>query len=273
LTILYLWIVFPYLEEIEKLHYLYIVDHYSVPPEWIHNNLWRWLGIPTFLALVGTLWWGHGRRVLLLILLALPVPLTYLLVTSDWAIHKHSVYPLVFLAPAAGWGIVKTGERYRGPGWLNLEPILLVGLAALLLLHGFREMRYLDQMHPSFREVTTYLMKNLEPRDVIMADGEHVLRYLLRHHLPPENILATRWTWHEGQGGTEGSRRAVVAGRPTFIVQDEYYGPPKHREALLTAMHDMYRLAHAYEEDTSLGPKTVWIYHRVVPSDKERSRQ
>ena len=178
----------------------------------------------TTLAIIAAI--RGDRRVRFAVLLLATGALSFIAVhvgrRLDYHTWKHAVYPILFLAPAAGAALAEIGTRVSPRSFL---PTMVTGLAAaaatyaagragLQPIHGGLPFQW-----PDTRVVADYLRQRVQAGQRVLIDDSAV-RYHLRDLLPQPNIADQYWFVYQGTPAPASYANAVRDGWFDYIVLD-----------------------------------------------------
>ena len=183
-------------------------------------DFWAFVGLSLVVVIRG------GRRDRLSVLLLLIGALSFIAVhvgrRLDYHTWKHAVYPMLFLAPAAGAAIAGLGARMAPRTFL---PTMLSGLAAAAAVYAAGRVGLhpahggLPFQWPDTRAVAEYLRPRVQPGQRVLIDDSAV-RYQLRDLLPQPNIADQYWFDYQGASVPASYANAVRDGWFDYIVLD-----------------------------------------------------
>ena len=197
-----------------------------------------------------------------LIALASIVPVVHLATGSVQGLNKNVVQSLLFLSPAAAFGLWSICRAFRIERGINAQGIVIGLVLLLMFAGGLRNRAWLERQYPDLSPVVAELAPLVGPRTVVMTDTDALFRYALEARLPPERVVLTYWVDFEGAGGEAGAVRFVEAQHPDYVVLDGYYGQAAQHERLKQAMGANYQLRRQWPMRMSWGERTVELYER-----------
>jgi hypothetical protein len=189
---------------------------------YVRNRLdfWAFLLLAVVAAIRG------DRRVRLIVLLlgigALSFSALHVGRRLDFHTWKHAVYPMLFLAPAAGAALAGLGARVA-PRWFL--PTMCAALAAAAAVYAAGQVGLqpghggLPFQWPNTRSVATYLRLRVHPGQRVLIDDSAV-RYQLRDLITQKRIVDQYWFVHEGVSAPASYANAVRDGWFDYIVLD-----------------------------------------------------
>lgn len=213
-----------------------------------------------FAALLWILAWNaavraratHARAALLWMALgALPIIAFHLNARDEISLYKHMVYPLAFLAPAAGWLLSHAADRLWRPAL-----VITAGMAL-----SCWEVRQMELAFPDNRPVVAAASTLVDTQSLILSENPYLFRYHLHPRLALENFEDI------GDATFDGIHR----GRYDLVYLDGTLDPERNRglrSALLSSGYERV-ISHEYRVSTVLTDRSAGLmelYRRPEPT-------
>ncbi len=130
------------------------------------------------------------KKLMLLLLLALPMLAYHLNALNMISLFKHLVYATLFLVPATAWLLTSFLESEKNN---SLKQWLASSLILAMCALNYQQLKLMEVSYANVTPIIQQVEMGLDPNDTILSEDPYLFRYLASETLPQTQIKESGW--------------------------------------------------------------------------------
>lgn len=140
------------------------------------------------------------KKLLLLLLLALPMAVYHLNAHNMISLFKHLVYATLFLIPAVAWLLTRLLISQKHSG---LKQVLASIFIIFISVINYQQLKSMEKAYANVTPVIKLARLNLSPTATVLSEDPYLFRYLGEGVLPQAQIKESGWLDNNLDGNYE----------------------------------------------------------------------